>query len=816
MKDDYDCIGIRLLDSCNEQSHMHEECEVDMLLYGSGSVNLKDGAERLIPGSVLVVNPFEQHGFWMGENSIAVRISIPYKFLAGEIPVYFNCRPSRVNGENVRQYASLKNVIARAMLAVLDKGRNEITITHYLYFVLYVLCQNFKMVDYAETESWAISQKYLSYIYEHYQESISPSTAAKQFFLSPGYFSRVFKESIGISFTKYLMNVRLENAREDLLTSDDSISMIADKNGFANLKSFHMAFKRQFAMSPSQFQTAQSRKDKANSLKELVASDKVSDLRQLLNKFIEADSPQEKADSRIVAQTATVSLDKKGVPMRQTWRNMLCVGKASDILNPDIMAQISDIRHRMKFLSVNFHGLLDDDMRIYAENSRGEPELNFYFVDKIFDFLTGLGMKPFVELSFMPRQLAADPNEHSVFGGYHSKPVSYRKWNHLVFELIKHCMMRYKYEEVKTWKFQIWDSACYDAWWKSSPEEFYQFYQASYKMIKSTYPELCVGAPSVSIFSIKNTKWLDRFLQFTKDNYCVPDFISLSVYPHDDYKIFKINNRTQQLAANVKKIVSDPLDAPLSKNSNYFRDGKVLVKAKLRAAGLKLPIYVTQWNSSQIFGFSMRDMIFQAAYIVKNICDNFDDFESFGYWILSEEREEYFVRDIPFHGSGALISNLDIKKPSYFAFDFLARLRGKIVTRGDGYFVTREGDNVFVLLHNYVHPCERYCEEHFASQAYEDIFPNSYTKEISLNIEGFAGGIYKIKCHLLNRENGSSYDNWLRLGALVHLEEEDIAYLKAISIPRQTLTVKEIESVYTLGVQLQSNEIRLYEFIRES
>ena len=102
------------------------------------------------------------------------------------------------------------------------------------------------------------------------------------------------------------------------------------------------------------------------------------------------------------------------------------------------MKAATDIRY------VRFHAIFDDEMGIYAEDAQGQPVYNWSYVDQIYDGLLETGVRPFVEMSFMPRALAASATPHVFW--YHplpSPPKDYAKWDEMVYNFAKHLVDRY-------------------------------------------------------------------------------------------------------------------------------------------------------------------------------------------------------------------------------------------------------------------------------------------------------------------------------------------------------------------------------------
>lgn len=134
----------------------------------------------------------------------------------------------------------------------------------------------------------------------------------------------------------------------------------------------------------------------------------------------------------------------KGVQLKHTFKTLTCIGKAKHVLISESQHMLRQVQQDIGFKYIRFHGLLDDEMMFYSENEEGSPELCFTYIDLVIDFLLSINLKPFMELSFMPKELAMDPTRTMFFiGSIISLPKSMEKWTYIIQQLIKHFISRY-------------------------------------------------------------------------------------------------------------------------------------------------------------------------------------------------------------------------------------------------------------------------------------------------------------------------------------------------------------------------------------
>ena len=161
---------------------------------------------------------------------------------------------------------------------------------------------------------------------------------------------------------------------------------------------------------------------------------------------------------------------------------------------------------------------------IYSEDVNGKPLYNYEIIDGIFDAYKQAGVRPLVELGFMPKDLAADlPDRHepyqvryplsTVSGKSNNPPKDYKKWGELARALTAHLVERYGKDEVLRWYFEVWNEPDID-YWHTAPEEYWKLYDYAVAGVKAVLPEARVGGPaSTSPGREKANVFLKNFLE---------------------------------------------------------------------------------------------------------------------------------------------------------------------------------------------------------------------------------------------------------------------------------------------------------------
>jgi xylan 1,4-beta-xylosidase len=156
----------------------------------------------------------------------------------------------------------------------------------------------------------------------------------------------------------------------------------------------------------------------------------------------------------------------------------------------------------------------------YTEDAAGNAVYSWTIVDRIFDTFRETGVKPLVEIGFMPEALSTHPEPYrhtfpkgTVFTGWAYPPKDYAKWSELVFQFARHLRERYGDAEVKTWMWEVWNEPDIE-YWKGTPEEFFKLYDVSSEAVLRALPGARIGGPdSTGPASPKAVEFLRQFLE---------------------------------------------------------------------------------------------------------------------------------------------------------------------------------------------------------------------------------------------------------------------------------------------------------------
>ena len=138
----------------------------------------------------------------------------------------------------------------------------------------------------------------------------------------------------------------------------------------------------------------------------------------------------------------------------------------------------------------------------------GADAFNFLYVDQIYDFMLDQGVRPFVELSFMPEAFASSNNRIFAYKGNVSPPRHWQDWHDMVYAFTDHCVKRYGINEVGSWKFEVWNEPNI-SFWAGTQEQYFELYRQSALAVKAVDKRLQIGGPSTAfvIASPREFRW---------------------------------------------------------------------------------------------------------------------------------------------------------------------------------------------------------------------------------------------------------------------------------------------------------------------
>jgi xylan 1,4-beta-xylosidase len=370
-------------------------------------------------------------------------------------------------------------------------------------------------------------------------------------------------------------------------------------------------------------------------------------------------------------------------PLPHVWEHTVGSCHAPTALRTDWQQHLRRCHDELGFRYVRFHGLLSDDVGTVVRY-RDQRIYSFFNADRIVDFLRSIGMRPFVELSFMPRDLASGEDTVFSYRGNITPPKDYRDWAELIRRLVRHWVERYGVDEVRRWYFEVWNEPNLPIFWTGTQEQYFELYRHTALAIKSVDAGLRVGGPATAA-----NAWLPELLDFCQRHKLPVDFLSTHHYPNDPVWS-EAQDAEDQLAMSKRGILRE------------------MVRETRRQAGDRSLLY-TEWNASSNPRYPRQDEPYSAAFAAKSALEASEFVDVYAFWTFTDIFEENYFPSVPFHGGFGLLTLHGVPKPVYRAFELLHRLgEERLPVEGThatvDLWATRRGDNLVVLLTNHALP----------------------------------------------------------------------------------------------------------------
>lgn len=493
---------------------------------------------------------------------------------------------------------------------------------------------------------------------------------------------------------------------------------------------------------------------------------------------------------RITADVAQITGPHSRSPLM-----VVGAGRANEGLRADWQAQLALVQREIGFHYIRFHGLLDDDMGVYKEDAAGHPRYNFQYIDALYDALLAMHIRPFVELSFMPSQLASGTKTVFWYKGNVTPPKDMNKWKGLIRALMMHWQQRYGEAEISTWYFEVWNEPDLKIFFTGSLDDYLHLYQATATTIKDVCPTCRVGGPASA-----DSPYEKKFVEYVAANHVPADFVSTHIY--------SIKHGFVDFATGVVSTVFDTSPDAIVGRMRASREN-------IQQSALPhLQLHYTEWGSSYTSTDYLHDQYHQASFILDKVRKASPYVTSMSYWTFTDIFEERGPRFTPFYGGFGLLNYQSIRKPSFFAYKFMSELGTSDVATidtaaaGPRSWVTRTGDSqIQALFWNYspIAPPQGQDDQHF----YKEERPAAPAGSVVLTLMHLHPGRYHMAVYRVGYEHNDAYTAYLHLGAPSQLTRQQVAELQAkvSGAPVETRTVEVAHGSFQQTFPMLQNDI---------
>ncbi len=427
-------------------------------------------------------------------------------------------------------------------------------------------------------------------------------------------------------------------------------------------------------------------------------------------------------------ETVAIDAHAMGTPFPHYWEQMFGSGRANMAMRQSYRDDLHMVRKITGFRYVRFHAILDDENGVYNEDSQGNLVYNWSYVDHIYDGLLAEGVRPYVEISFMPKALAA----HLDYQGFWYRPIvsppkDYAKWDGLITAFARHLVERYGIDEVAQWYFEVWNEPNLD-FWAGQPKQqsYFELYDHTARALKSVSQRIRVGGPATA-----QAAWVGDMIAHATQNDVPLDFVSTHVYGNDSAENVFHDDRTiapHQMVCAAVKMVHGEIEG---------------------SARPHIPLIWSEFNATYMNQQEITDSIYMGPWLAETVsqCDGITEMMS--YWTFSDVFEEQGVVKTPFYGGYGLVAEDGIPKPAFNAFELLHELgTERLPARAEDLLATRRKDGALAIAAwNLVEPDAKGVE-----------------KTIALDLED-VGAEAQATIRRVDAGHGDTLDAWKRMGS---------------------------------------------------
>ncbi len=467
------------------------------------------------------------------------------------------------------------------------------------------------------------------------------------------------------------------------------------------------------------------------------------------------------------------------------WQKCVGTGHMGLALRQEYQEALAIVQDEIGFEYIRGHGLLSDTVGIYRKEfyktpddytGRG-PELNFTYVDRIYDSFLEKGIRPFVELGFMPRDLASGNQTCFYWKANVTPPKDYGEWRRLIKGLVRHFIHRYGENEVRKWPFEVWNEpdCCPNGFWSADQQEYFRLYRETALAVKEVDAQIQVGGPATCPGGIH---WITPFLEMCDKDKIPVDFVSTHSYYGSDSH-FAGEYTYQNLH-------------PITHGLDQFKEARRRVR---ESSFSDLPLHITEYNTAYSPHSPIYDTAFNASFLARLLSEGGDIADSFSYWTFSDVFEENDIPKAQFHGGFGLLALNCIRKPTFHLFSFFAQLGNQLLYRNENVLVTRREDGSLAIV------------------AWNPVLEreNSGNMRISLNIPMEEHQV-TIRRQTVDENNGNAWTCWKMLGRPRYPDKNELAVLDHASIPKLDISRAPITNgEIKIDFSLSENEVTLIE-----
>lgn len=778
---------IQITSAGGEVCHSHRSVELIYVLTGQVEIHVRGEDFQAVPKDVVLINTEEPHG-WKGRGGALVcKVYMDYYVLRNVLKqerFVFLCNSIK---EPEKDYARIRYILE----TILSKYSEE-SDGFWVESLYYALWEGIKTQYLSESTGLPVLRdenigEVMDYIRKSYSQPLNLAETAARWYMSESAFSRFFKRGTGTGFTEYVRNLRLEHAKEELLSTNKTITEIAYDCGYSNLSVFNKNFRQVFSLSPKEFRQGRNRSD---------LEKEASDMDGLAAYLKESGSYRKKEEVQGEKQEIDTGQESA---FRDSALYCMNAGMFVNLLEARVQKHVSMVIQNLGVRCIRLSNPFDPELKIRSGHETGQ--MNFEKMDTILDFLLEQGAVPMLELPERQKKMIVSIGSDKKLEDIRTEPVflSINEWECALEALMEHLADRYTAKEVGRWSFEIW----YDVEQITGAGKisYFVLYERTWSIIKSYAPEAKIGGSGLN--TVISRKVLKEQLLWWKKREDRPDFLTLISYP---YQVERDERKETGKQYSLLSIDSD---------TRFIKQDMESYYALMREVDYpETPVWISEWNTSLSERNIYNDSCAKACHMLTQMVDAAGTISQMSYMGISDCPSQYFDSAAPLIGATGLITRDALPKPAYYVFEFWKLLGDRLLGKGEHYIATsRHGDSIQILVYNakkFSYGYQLKDEDRLEPGELPFVLRNSHKLEQTFILRGMKNGKKKISIYRVGEVSGNVLAEWKKLGYAKDLLRTEIIYLQKICIPRMEVLYREaVGGVLELDVTLEANEMAL-------
>ncbi len=792
-------VEVSIISIGNMESYWHDEVEIVLVLSGTVKIMLERENVILNEDDIFLINSKEVHKYVkLTSNCTVLSLSIDLsrydKRYYGISDLYFNCNSTKDKDQS--KFGPLRRILAEVSTIILLKEEGfRLLLESKINYLLIYLITNFQVYKDLDSNKETVNKedrdrilKAVNYIDENFSQKITLEEVAKLVLISPNYLSHSFTKVMNISFQEYIAINRLNHAIELIISTDKSITDIANSSGYSSVSHFNKVFKEKYGLTPTDYRDKY-RSNQFNTKNQIREGyidyfelNKAKSLKKLKKYF--------EIKETIESESVVISAEKPPISKNHYIYNcLLSLGDISLLEDKEKVNSFKKTQKEIKFKYIRIKNIFTSELVSY---NKKQGKFIWDKFDNYMKIILSTNSKPYLELNYLGLEDLADC-KYDLF------------WKKTFSSFLEHCIVQYGLKEVESWMFEHWDSDYY-GYEKCILylNDYLDRYEYICKEIKNVSKNIKLGFPiiiGISGVDYERIKVIKNKLDKMGMDL---DYISTHIYPSQIY--------FEKYQKDLEEYIINNLDYSLYQI--IIELAITLLDIKIKELGLEdKKVYITEINSEAFRQNPLYDTSYINGLILTMFLNSSESLIGFSYWNLFDEENQKCLENSHFCGGQGIINKDGVEKASYYLYYLLAKLGDEILYIDPGYIVAKKDEDIQILFYNqnYVNKL-KYTSEIYKINIKQDlIYSLSSILEIDLTVKGLVGN-YKISSYYLNYQYGSAFDNWFNLGTPEDMNKEELDYIKAVSKPRMKTKERYIDGTYRTSLKLTFDGIKLLVF----